>query len=512
MKRIQIKTIHSFQPTPNLTKRFRHRIKIQILAFLFVTSGFSSVMAFSENSDVICTVPEGVNFFTESVVADSKSQSIAMVLKNRLGMLVMHDQLAGKVYDLIGKNTLKFNPVRPEISYMGFAAGKSYVVRRGKEGEVYDGAADLVYSPDGNKLAYHAQSGSNHYVVVNENRGPSFMTIANDEPILFSPDSKKVAYKGLLMKKWHVVLDDKTIDQTDGAKELIFSPDSSKLAFAARDEKKWYVVLDDWKSKKYTNVFRLTFSRDSKHFAFAAQDSSDFFIIADQKPLEVFDLVGTPIFSPADSELVYSACKKGKWFIIKGKEKGPELNDIGPYFFTENAEHFVYSGEKDGKYYVFIDGKQSEAYEKVSLPEPSPDGKRIMYFAQKEKDGKWFAVIDGKQEQEYDMLSFALFSPDSKKAVYIAQKGKKFAVVENGKESQWYDGAGYPVFSSDSSHLAYEASKDNKWFMVVDREESKSRVNNFIKSIPPHFDGNKLNVIGLNRSKDNEFVLIEIQL
>jgi hypothetical protein len=52
-------------------------------------------------------------------------------------------------------------------------------------------AWQLIFSPDGSKVAYVAEHADKQFVVVNDEEGPKFDSV--DEPV-FSPDSKRLAY------------------------------------------------------------------------------------------------------------------------------------------------------------------------------------------------------------------------------------------------------------------------------------------------------------------------------
>ena len=78
--------------------------------------------------------------------------------------------------------------------------GKWLVVVDGVEGKEYDGIGKgtLVFSPDSKRVAYEAQRGGKWLVVVDGVEGKEYDGIV-EGTLVFSPDSKRVAY---VSKAW----------------------------------------------------------------------------------------------------------------------------------------------------------------------------------------------------------------------------------------------------------------------------------------------------------------------
>ncbi|HOK09764.1 MAG TPA: hypothetical protein PLJ10_08900, partial [Candidatus Hydrogenedens sp.] len=71
--------------------------------------------------------------------------------------------------------------------------------------------------------------------------------------LIFSPDSRRVAYSAKRGDKWVVVVDGVEGKEYDGigAGSLIFSPDSRRVAYSAKRGGKWVVVVDGVEGKEY---------------------------------------------------------------------------------------------------------------------------------------------------------------------------------------------------------------------------------------------------------------------
>ena len=129
----------------------------------------------------------------------------------------------------------------------------------GSPGKPYDGigAGSLVFSPNGQRLAYVAQVGKQQVVVVDGQASKPYKGIAVGS-LVFSADSQHVAYAANDEEEdaWFVVLDGQAGKPYEAwVTGPVFSPDSQRLAYAvAVDEAKQVVVVDGRESKAYNGI------------------------------------------------------------------------------------------------------------------------------------------------------------------------------------------------------------------------------------------------------------------
>ena len=119
----------------------------------------------------------------------------------------------------------------------GARQGSRVVVLDGKPGQLYDGigAGSLVFSPNGQRLAYVAQVGKQQVVVVDGQASKPYKGIAVGS-LVFSADSQHVAY---------AANDEGVLDGQAGNRKKpgsrSFSPDSQRPYAAAVDEaNRWW--------------------------------------------------------------------------------------------------------------------------------------------------------------------------------------------------------------------------------------------------------------------------------
>ena len=158
------------------------------------------------------------------------------------------DWAQGKGYNQVGE--LVFSPDSRLLAYLACCMGAEYLelfaVADGHEGKHYEDkqsesfsyqmGEDLVFSPDGQRLAYVIMVDGNVFVVVDGKEGKHYPSRGRRPPI-FSPDSQRLAYVARTGFKEveFVVVDGQEEKRYDWIRErsLVFSPDSRRFAYIA---------------------------------------------------------------------------------------------------------------------------------------------------------------------------------------------------------------------------------------------------------------------------------------
>ncbi len=123
--------------------------------------------------------------------------------------------------------------------------------------------------------------GGQSFVVVDGEEGAPHPRV---EALLFSPDSRRVAYVAHNGSKSSVVVDGPAGAEYDcvHARTLQFSPDSRRLAYVAAHGRKHRVVVDGVEGKPYPGIESLCFSPDSRHVAYLVSRSKTSFVLGKQ--------------------------------------------------------------------------------------------------------------------------------------------------------------------------------------------------------------------------------------
>ena len=197
------------------------------------------------------------------------------------------------------------------------------------EGPVFEGVADMSFSPDGSRMAYRAQEGRKQYVVAGGRKSKGFDGISGKMGFLFSPDSKHMAAVAVEGKKQILILDGRYSKPYDRIGEVVFSPDSRHYVYSVETSGRWYVIRDGKKVRLSDNVSELTFSPNSLYLTYVAQKNRDTFVIRDVKEYGPFDNATMPVFSPDSVRYAYAFLKAGAWRVAIDDSEGPYLTDRG---------------------------------------------------------------------------------------------------------------------------------------------------------------------------------------
>ena len=77
------------------------------------------------------------------------------------------------------------------------------------------------------------------FVVIDGKEQTHYENVKN---LIFSPDGKRLAYVANDSGKWFAVIDGNEENRYDRSKIPVFSPDSKQVAYAVRNEDKWFVL------------------------------------------------------------------------------------------------------------------------------------------------------------------------------------------------------------------------------------------------------------------------------
>jgi WD40 repeat protein len=358
----------------------------------------------------------------------------------------------------------------------------------------------VVFSPDGQPLAYVASRGTKILVVLDGVEQASFDSVSRS--IVFSPDSKHLAYPAAKDKNtWFVVVDGAEQAPFYLVARPWFSPDSKHMAYsAAKDKNTWVVVVDGAEQTPYHRVIDPVFSPDSKRLTYkAAKDKNTWVVVVDGAEQTPYQLVTDPVFSPDSKRLGYVAAKDKKtWVVVVDGAEQPIPTDprnlgIGEDGVVHRRSDLVFS--PDGKRLAYnavskvvVDGVE-QPYSYGGDLVFSPDSQHLAYAAILGRgwNDKIALIVDGKvRSSEYSSLTKLQFSPDSKRLAYVGCKKDCEAVIDD-KHGQASDWVGPVFFSEDSRHYAYAAAQfrvaHNPMVMVSDDQVWPVEYGNVFKTM-----------------------------
>ena len=241
-----------------------------------------------------------------------------------------------------------FSPDGKRFAYTASNGPQWFLVEDGEPEVPIEGIVDdsLAFSPDSRRLAYAvAKRDRQAYLVVDGKAGPVHDNIGGSLPpgidmnrastqtgyglgyassVLFSPDSRRIAYLAHFGRMKRVIVDGKAEDvemeYLQGG--MVFSDDSKRLAYGGRrlNESfidKSFLVVDGKQGADYDALGYFGFSHDGKHIAFMAKKGDKAVIVVDGKERAIYDSVAAgPVFR-ADGALEFLAAEEPTLYRIE---------------------------------------------------------------------------------------------------------------------------------------------------------------------------------------------------
>ena len=456
---------------------------------LFLTYGFCENTENKHNFDakitLLSSIPQNRDIVDNSIRFSADYRNIAYVTYTDETHKFVHlNDKISPVYYAIHPSTPIFAAHTNTMAFIGYKSknGNATVTIDGISGPIFDTVDNLVFSPDGKRYAYRGVKNNQQCVVLDGKEGPFFKGIPIKNNFLFSPDSAHFAYVALKENGCLLVLDEKLIEPSyNFITDIIFSPDSLHIAYKTRVEKTrtketWRVVADGVEGEIYDKIFDLIYSYDSKHLAYAAIKNSKrkMVLVVDGKEKEYRDIYGLPVFSYDSKKLAFSYKENNNAYVSINDKRGPKFDELYSFFFSPDSSRHAYFAEKDDNIYCVVDGNESEAFLEAAGFKFSPDSKRYAYSVKTKKGFK--IIVDGKSSDNFFAVAEPYFSPDSQHVVFRAEdveKGTKWRTFIDGRPvgSRYFSISPY-IFSADSRHLSYRGLINvNKSVLIVDGKE-----------------------------------------
>jgi hypothetical protein len=257
------------------------------------------------------------------------------------------DGQRGKAFDALGVSFV-FSPDGKRFAYAAKQGQQWFLVVDGEPEVPIEGIMDhsLAFSPDSRRLGYAvAKQDRRAYLVVDGRAGPvrdgigaslppgiaanraSMQTaygLGSASTVLFSPDSRRIAYLAHFGRMKRVIVDGKPEDvemeYLQGG--MVFSDDSKRLAYGGRrlNESfidKFFLVVDGKKGADYDALGYFGFSHDGKHSAFTAKRGNKMVVVVDgQERGDYSEVPAGPVFR-SDGVLEFLAVDKTSLYRIE---------------------------------------------------------------------------------------------------------------------------------------------------------------------------------------------------
>jgi hypothetical protein len=331
-----------------------------------------------------------------------------------------------------------------------------------------------VFSPDGRRIAYGAedrhavapgQPTERQWVVVDGEAGPPFRGLSNAPgALLFSSDSRRLAYWARGNDGSHLVVDGVAGPAYKDIGQPVFSPDSSRLAYPVVLPGGMAAVIDGQQGQVFEKVGPIVFSPDSRRVAYFARRGKRFLAVVDGSPgpdfAEMYGL-GSPVFSPDSRSVAVLGQEDGSGLLGRFKRKtflvvdGARIVEVdepsSDVHFSPDGAHSAFAGRSGGAWHMYVDRTPGPEFQEVGVPAWSSSG-RLAYPVR--QPGGMSVALDHRAGPAcaavnvVDGVAFR-FTADGEHVAWAGTAGDKSQPIVDQDAGPWYEGVGRPMVHAD---------------------------------------------------------------
>jgi hypothetical protein len=348
--------------------------------------------------------------------------------------------------------------------------------------------------------------------------------------VAMSPDCHSIAMAVRTGTGVEMRVNGKATAAADEISSLLYSPDSRHLAYLARKDKIWIAVLDGKESAVSAPPrAQLVFSGDGNHLMYITTTAAGQALVVDGAIQKVYSQVAQLAVGPAGFHYAYAVFgDNDQWEVVHdGAATAHGYSSVRQIRLSHDGQHAAFIGCRvNGDYMVERDGAvYGPYYEVTSAPALSPEGKHLAFGAYQLAPGApldvrgfpeldAYRVVDGDAVKSAVTTTQILYSADGKHTLNVmlddrlmhavemslidgrvvsgegvsqditmSPDGTRIAcagegqIVVNHKTTGDLAGVGPPLFSPDSQHLAYAVARgtlkdwyahNKDWYMNAD--------------------------------------------
>ncbi len=422
---------------------------------------------------------DGSKLVNNSFSYSNNMKRIAYCLYEGDKQIAVIDGIKGQPFEKV--NMPFFSPDSKYFTYSAHDGKKWIWITGEKKEKAVDTSATIafqMYGPDNKNIVYILNDGSKFFLKYKGIKSKSYNAI-NANSIVFSKDGNSIAFTATQDKKQLIVLNDEEQTLFDQVGFPVLSADGKHLGFWAINGNKSFAVIDKVQSRAYENVSSIIFSDHGNHFAYQAVSGNKNIVIYDSTESEKYDVVHSLCFNPDGLRLAYGVelAKPRKedfkhHLVIDGKISAPYETVVeNSLKFSSDGKSFAFEGENHDQFFMVLNGADGKHYSDVMqfTATFSPDNLRFAYVA--ENEYKRFINADTVEGKPFQDIYSIAFSPNSRWFAYSARLNDKELIIVEDNLGSTYDSilANGQIIFDAPNRFHYMAMKDKKIILVEEK-------------------------------------------
>jgi hypothetical protein len=339
------------------------------------------------------------------------------------------------------------SPDARHLAWVEQNEGRKRVVLDGATGPYYEDVSSIVFSEDGNHMAYVAGisrtpvPGMNYAVVRDGEIGESYERVSVPQMDLHG---RLLAYYAATRNvpvtlvvngsRWRT--GDTLVEGT-----LVLSREGGRFAFLLRRKDRWDLVTDAGVRGTYQFLVPsgVEFSPDGEHLSFVISALEPAFFL-DGKRFDRWDGLLGPVYDSVGKSVSYALRYGDVWRVtIRHPAKTIQFetpDDVSDLTLSPSGEHFA-------------------------CVRTRPLGRKII-------------LLDTVPVGEYDRVGGLTFSPDGRHLAFATGEGSRWRVAFKGVSTGLYESVSDLVISPSGGHWACWTGSEGAWRCVVDGNRGKA--------------------------------------
>ena len=284
--------------------------------------------------------------------------------------------------------------------------------------------------------------------------------------IVFSPDSRSIAYPARVDGRWHVVRDGRFGPPVDEVGALVPGA-TGRLAYEARLGDAWYVVSDDRFSAPFDSVIEgsITFDPEGRRLAYAALRDARALVFVDGRPIASHDGVERLRFSPGGGPLA-SVAREGSTVSLRvGGYASPAHDAIPEYGVGPGGEVAYIARGADAWWVVGPDGRWGPFLAAHSLYFEGPGSLTFVARA----DGGERVFHRGTPGAFYGEIEPPVVVAGGRHWGYVGHDSVRSVVVLDGLRHSDHEWAGDLALDAAGRRFAFVSRRNDSTYVVDDR-------------------------------------------